>query len=167
MASRKAITVISKILEHTVAKPIPEDSLEMWQTVLAPLSDDLAMAAAMRVARTARKCFAVAPGAIYRSALEIIREDSPNPGAAWAMLNAALEEVDAGEGWGDFQALPVVIQEAAKQVGVPGLLGGNHMMADRARFLEFYDVITERAAKAQLALPAVHLEALPEENNVA
>ena len=98
MASRKAILVISKVLEHTVAKPIPEDSLEMWQTVLAPLSDDLAMAAAMRVAQTARKCFAVAPGAIYQTALEIIRDDSPNPGAAWAMLNAALEEVDAGEG---------------------------------------------------------------------
>ena len=154
MASRKAILVISKVLEHTVAKPIPEDSLEMWQTVLAPLSDDLAMAAAMRVARTARKCFAVAPGAIYRSALEIIREDSPNPGAAWAMLNAALEEVDAGAGWGDFQALPVVIQTAAKQVGVPGLLGGNHMMADRARFLQFYEVTVDRQAKALLALPA-------------
>jgi len=162
MASRKAILVISKVLEHTVAKPIPEDSLEMWQTVLAPLSDDLAMAAAMRVARTARKCFAVAPGAIYQTALEILREDSPNPGAAWAMLNAALEEVDAGEGWGDFQALPAEIQESAKQVGIPGLMGGMHVMADRARFLEFYGVITERQAKAQLALPASTREALSE-----
>jgi len=167
MASRKAILVISKVLQHTVAKPIPEDSLEMWQTVLAPLSDDMAMAAAMRVARTARKCFAVAPGAIYQAALEIIREDSPNPGAAWAMVGAALEEVDAGAGWGDFQALPVVIQTAAKQVGVPGLLGGNHMMADRARFLEFYDVITARSAEALLALPVSTQEALSEENNVA
>jgi len=160
MASRKAILVISKVLEHTVAKPIPEDSQDMWVTVLAPLSDDLAMAAAMRVARTARKCFAVAPGAIYQAALEIIREDSPNPGAAWAMLNAALEEVDAGAGWGDFQALPSEIQEAAKQVGLSGLMGGMHMVADRARFLQFYDVITERKAKAQLALPANTREVL-------
>ena len=167
MASRKAILVISKILQHTVAKPIPEDSLEMWQTVLAPLSDDLAMAAAMRVARTARKCFAVAPGAIYQMALEIIREDSPNPGAAWAMLNAALEEVDAGAGWGEFHALPSEIQAAAKQVGIPGLMGGMHVMADRARFLEFYGVITERAAKAQLVLPSSTREALSGAQNVA
>ena len=107
MASRKAILVISKILQHTVAKPIPEDSLEMWQTVLAPLSDDLAMAAAMRVARTARKCFAVAPGAIYQMALEILREVSPNPGAAWAMLNAALERVEGREGWATSCIFPI------------------------------------------------------------
>ena len=167
MASKKAILVISKILEHTTTKPIPEASLEMWSQILEPLSDDLAVTSALRVARTERKCFAVAPGAIYQTALEIIREDSPNPGAAWAMLNAALEEVDAGAGWGDFQALPVVIQTAAKQVRVPGLLGGNHMMADRARFLEFYDVITARSAEALLALPVSTQEALSEENNVA
>ena len=167
MASRKAILVISKILEHTTTKPIPEASLEMWSQILEPLSDDLAVTSALRVARTERKCFAVAPGAIYQTALEIIREDSPNPGAAWAMLNAALEEVDAGAGWGDFQALPVVIQTAAKQVGVPGLLGGNHMMADRARFLEFYDVITARSAEALLALPVSTQEALSDEHNVA
>jgi hypothetical protein len=167
MASRKAILVISKVLEHTVAKPIPEDSLEMWQTVLAPLSDDLAMAAAMRVARTARKCFAVAPGAIYQMALEILREDSPNPGAAWAMVNAALEKVEGREGWGDFVDLPDAIQAAAKQVGIPGLMGGMHVMADRARFLEFYGVITERQAKAQLVLPSSTREALSGAQNVA
>jgi len=162
MASKKAILVISKILEHTTTKPIPEASLEMWSQILEPLSDDLAVTSALRVARTERKCFAVAPGAIYQTALEIIREDSPNPGAAWAMLNAALEEVDAGAGWGDFQALPAEIQESAKQVGIPGLMGGMHVMADRARFLEFYGVITERQAKAQLALPASTREALSE-----
>jgi len=75
-------------------------------------------------------------------------------------LNAALEEVDAGAGWGDFQALPSEIQEAAKQVGLSGLMGGMHMVADRARFLQFYDVITERKAKAQLALPANTREVL-------
>jgi len=167
MASKKAILVISKVLELTTTQPILEDSLEMWVKVLEPLSDELVMKAAMRVVRTVRKCFAVAPGAIYQTALEIIREDLPAPGAAWAMLNAALEKVDAGEGWGDFQALPVVIQTAAKQVGIPGLMGGMHVMADRARFLEFYDVITERAAKAQLALPASTREVLSEAQNVA
>jgi len=58
--------------------------------------------------------------------------------------------------------LPAEIQESAKQVGIPGLMGGMHVMADRARFLEFYGVITERQAKAQLALPASTREALSE-----
>ena len=167
MASKKAILVISKILEHTTTKPIPEASLEMWSQILEPLSDDLAVTSALRVARTERKCFAVAPGAIYQTALEIIREDSPNPGAAWAMLNAALERVEGREGWGDFVHLPDTIQDAAKQVGLPGLLGGMHVMADRARFLEFYGVITDRAAKAQLVLPSSTREALSGAQNVA
>lgn len=162
MASKKAIIALSKLLESLTGKPIEGNALGIWQTVLAPLSDGLVMAAAMRVARTERKCFAVAPGAIYQAALELLREDSTDPGMAWAMVNAALENVDAGDGWGEFQALPSEIQEAAKQVGIPGLLGGKHMMADRARFLEFYKVITARKAEAKLALSTTNNDAITE-----
>ena len=162
MASKKAIGVISKLLEHTTTKPIPEDSLETWVLILEPLSDGLALKAAMRVARAERRCFAVAPGAIYQTALEILRESLPTPGEAWAMLGAALDKVADREGWDAFNELPESIQEAAQQVGVRGMVNGDHLMADRARFLEFYRVITDRQAEARLALPSSAQDAITE-----
>jgi hypothetical protein len=162
MASKKAIGVISKLLEHTTTKPIPEDSLETWVLILEPLSDDLALKAAMRVARATRRCFAVAPGAIYQTALEILREGLPTPGEAWRMLGVALDRVADRKGWLTFDKLPESIQEAAKQVGVRGMVNGDHLMADRARFIEFYRVITDRKAEARLALPSSAQDAITE-----
>jgi len=151
---------LSKLFESLTGESINGYALDVWQRVLDPISDDLLESATLAFLRKEQRRYAIMPGAIYQSALEIIREDSPNPGAAWAMLGAALEEVESREGWGDFQALPVVIQTAAKQVGIPGLMGGMHVMADRSRFLEFYNVIVGRQANDRLALPSSTREAL-------
>jgi len=162
MASKQAIASLSKLFESLTGESINGYALDVWQRVLDPISDDLLESATLAFLRKEQRRYAIMPGAIYQSALELLREASPAPGEAWAMLNAALEEVDAGEGWGEFQALPVVIQTAAKQVGIPGLLGGNHMMADRARFLQFYEATVDRQAKAQLALPTASQAAIAE-----
>lgn len=153
MASKKAIGVISKLLEQTTTKPIPEDSLDVWVMVLAPLSDELAIAATLQVARTERRSFAVAPGAIYQTALELVKAHALSPGGAWGALGEALDKVANREGWDLFDALPDEVKRAAKQAGLPGLIDGRHLVADRARFLEFYCFINNQAATAQLALP--------------
>ena len=56
MVAEKAI---SKLLEHTTTKPIPEGNLDTWVKVLEPLGDELAVAAALRVVRSETKPFAV------------------------------------------------------------------------------------------------------------
>lgn len=153
MASKKAIAALSKLFESLIGEPIPEKGLDIWVRVLKPLSDDLLEAATLRFLRKTDRRYAVMPGAIYQTALEILRTDLPTPGEAWRMLGVALDRIADRAGWSTFDQLPEAIQEAAKQVGVRGMVNGMHLMADRARFLEFYRVITDRQAEARLALP--------------
>jgi hypothetical protein len=162
MASKKAIAVLSKQLEYLLGEPIDGRAVEIWQKVLSPISDDLLERAALKFLRKEERRYSIMPGAIYQTALEIMQEGLPTPGEAWAMLGVALDKVVDKEGWDAFNELPKPVQKAAQQVGVRGMVNGDHLMADRARFLEFYRVITDRQAEARLALPSSAQDAITE-----
>lgn len=166
MASEKAIAVISKLLEHTTTKPIPEGNLDTWVKVLEPLEDELAVAATLRVVRSETKPFAVPPGAIYQAALAILREKHPSSGEAWAMVNKAItyaasrEGMWDGERFAEIHALPDMVREAAEQTGIMAMVHGSNPTADRARFLEFYREVVNQRARGMLALSDARQEAL-------
>jgi len=133
MASRKALATIIKLLEHTTTKPVPEESWDTWLRVLAPLDDDLAVEAAMRVVRHTTKPFAVPPGAIFTAAEEILAERYPSEGEAWELAR----QVARGER--TLADLPLPVRRAAEQVGLFALrevLVGDG--TTRAHFLQFY-----------------------------
>jgi len=165
MASEQTIGKISAFLGLALGHAIPPASLPIWKEILSPIPDALAEQAAMEVVRKTTACFPPAPGAVYQMALDIIREELPSPGAAWAVLGVALDAVANKGGWNVFYKLPESIKEAARQVGLRGMVNGNHLMSDRARFLEFYRVIIDQQAEARLALPASTRDALTEGEN--
>jgi len=133
MASRAALATIIKLLEHTTTKPVPEENWDTWLRVLAPLDDELAVEAAMRVVRHTTKPFAVPPGAIFTAAEELLAERYPSEGDAWELIR----QVVRGERTVD--ALPMPVRKAADQVGWFSL---REVSVDdgvtRAHFLQFY-----------------------------
>ena len=154
MASKKAIAVLSGWFECLLGKPIDQKAVKMWQQILSPFSDQLIEAATMRFLREEKHCYQVAPGAIYQAALEILREEFPSPGEAWRVLCKTLDEMakiyDESR-WEGFKELPEPVKEAARQVGIPDLVE-RRSAADRARFLEFYDVTVLTAVNLKLEL---------------
>jgi len=133
MASPKAIATLSAMLARALGHAIPAEALEVWEAVLKPIPDDLALSAAMDVLRNTTGCFAVAPGAVYQAALERLSERYPSEGEAWELVR----QVVRGER--TVEALPMPVRKAADQVGWFSL---REVSVDdgvtRAHFLQFY-----------------------------
>lgn len=168
MASQKAIAVLSKQLEYLLGEPIEGKALETWWQVLSPIQDDLLKNATMRFLQKETHRYSVMPGAIYQAALEILREQHPSPGEAWAMINEAIGDAASKEGlytddrFTEIHKLPEVVRKAAEQTGIMAMIHSRNLTADRARFLEFYQVVVNRQVKEMLALPEAEQKALKE-----
>lgn len=147
MASKQAVATISKLLEHTTTKPIPEDNLDTWVKVLEPLDDDLAVAAALRVVRRETKTFAVPPGAVFVAARELLRERYPSEGEAWQMARGIADgskpPPDAGVG-PFLEALDQVGRRQVREIAIDDF-------STRALFLRFYREEVDKAVTEQLA----------------
>jgi len=133
MASPKAIATLSAMLARALGHAIPAEALEVWEAVLKPIPDDLALSAAMDVLRNTTGCFAVAPGAVYQAALERLSERYPSEGEAWELVR----QVNRGER--AREDLPMPVRVAAEQVGWFALReAAVDDVATRAHFLQFY-----------------------------
>jgi len=133
MASRAALATIFKLLAYTTTKAVSSENWDTWLRVLAPLGDELAVEAAMRVVRHTTKPFAVPPGAIFTAAEEILAERYPSDGEAWELVR----QVVRGER--TVEVLPMPVRKAVDQVGWFSL---REVSVDdgvtRAHFLQFY-----------------------------
>jgi len=149
MASPKAIATLSAMLARALGHAIPAEALEVWEAVLKPIPDDLALSATMDVLRNTTGCFAVAPGAVYQAALERLSERYPSEGEAWKLVR----QVNRGER--AREDLPMPVRIAAEQVGWFALREATvDDVATRAHFLQFYREARRRSmAQEMLAGP--------------
>jgi len=154
MASPKAIATLSAMLARALGHAIPAEALEVWEAVLKPIPDDLALNATMDVLRNTTGCFAVAPGAVYQAALERLSERYPGEGEAWELVR----QVNRGER--ARENLPMPVRIAAAQIGWFALReAAVDDVATRAHFIQFYREARRRAVN-QEALGKPEQEAL-------
>jgi len=156
MASPKAIATLSAMLARALGHAIPAEALEVWEAVLKPIPDDLALNATMDVLRNTTGCFAVAPGAVYQAALERLSERYPSEGEAWELVR----QVNRGER--TREDLPMPVRIAAEQIGWFALReAAADDVATRAHFIQFYRE-ARRQVVSQDALGKPKQEALKE-----
>jgi hypothetical protein len=146
MITRKALATISGLFGRTIGKAIPPENLEGWEVVLSPLSDELAVQAAMEVVRTRTETFDVAPGAVYQAAMKILNRRQPSEGEAWHLAREiASGNLDRGD-------LPATVMLAIEQIGWQAL---REVTVDdsvtRAHFLSFYRESIARTGEQRLS----------------
>ena len=145
MANRETIAKISVLLGAALGHAIPKEALPVWEMVLEPIADDIALQATLEVLREAKACFAVAPGAVYTKALELLEVDYPTEGEAWEMIRAVVR--------GDMMraGLPEPVRAAADQIGWATLREWDVTDgATRAHFLQFYRAARLKTVKEGL-----------------
>lgn len=156
MASNAILGKISAILGVALGHPIPAEAIPVWRVALEPIPDYLAEQAALEVIRETKQCFAVAPGAVYSKALEIIKGNLPTGGEAWEMVRSVLR------GEKRRSDLPEGVASAAEEIGWRTL--DNMMVGDvatRAHFLRFYEEQSGKEAQRLMnALADTQREAL-------
>lgn len=147
MASTEAIGWLIRLLVAERQQTITEDRIAIWAEVLSDVPDHILKAAAIEVLRAQEGSFPITVGALYQNAMRLVKRALPTSGEAWEAVLRAIRQCDflpgtgllGDKGWGPVHALPYPIRRAAEQVGIMTLANGNTGMAERAKFVQFYE----------------------------
>jgi hypothetical protein len=150
---------LSAILKVERDQVLSIETMELWSDILNDVPDNLLAKAILEVLQTQVERFPITVGAIYQSALKMARHALPTSGEAWEMTLRAIREcryypdtgfMDGGS-WEPVHRLPFLVRRAAEQVGINALANGNTGMAERAKFVQFYEELNHVFERPVLA----------------
>jgi hypothetical protein len=124
-----------------------------WQTLQDIPSDEL-KAAVLHCLTQSGRAFAPTIGEIRGAVADIRRAASNAPSAyeAWQIVCRAITEVGS---YGSPQFESQLIDRVVRNLGWRNLCMSENQVADRARFLQAYEQLLERATKEEMLLPEV------------
>lgn len=133
-----------------------KQQLALWQKLLADLDGELIKAAALQHIAASKWFPTVAE--LRTLAVQI---DTPNTPAAiegWGEVTAALSDCTYyryADGFHHFPKFSPVTQRVVDAMGWGNLCASEDGTADRARFLQAYEMLSKRASEERLTLPLV------------
>jgi hypothetical protein len=138
---------------------VSELTLQIYARCLADVPDELLQAATVKI--VSESTYYPKPAELRAAALALVTPEEPTAAEAWGYVCRYIRRVPAG-GWYrggehvDPPALPAHIQRAVDAVGgLTYLRLSETSVADRARFLEVYQVLARRRAEEARMLPEV------------
>jgi len=150
MASKAAIATISGLLSHTLGQKLVAEQLDIWEIILEPLGDELAVEATKRMIRSRETAHAVGPGAIFAEAKRLAAMRYPTPDEAWRLAVDAAIRQRPKISWDN---LPHPVKIVANRIGYSALADlRTDDFTTRAHFLAGYRAFLDRTVEADLAV---------------
>jgi hypothetical protein len=132
-----------------------ELTAEVYLQTLADISSDELKAAVLHCITQSGRAFAPSIGEI-RGAVAELRSFSANvPSSFQAWQEVQKQILVNGGDYGKPEWSSPLVEEAVKRMGWRSLRMSEDQTADRARFLQCYEQIVERATKQEMILPQV------------
>jgi hypothetical protein len=132
-----------------------ELTAEVYLQTLADISSDELKAAVLHCITQSGRAFAPSIGEI-RGAVAELRSFSANvPSSFQAWQEVQKQILINGGDYGKPEWSSPLVEEAVKRMGWRSLRMSEDQTADRARFLQCYEQIVERATKQEMILPQV------------
>jgi len=142
------------------------ETLKVYFDILSDLPAELVQAGALEY-MSSPSAFPPTPGQIREKAVKLVKRSNrvPSPAEAWGELKTApvdgitrrSEELD--DGWHiyntPYQFSHPLVEKVARDLGWPGKFWTDNQAADRARFMQAYEVAEDRATEEQTSLPQV------------
>lgn len=146
----KALTVLSAAYPRF---DLPEETIRIYQRLLADLDFDLLKAATLQCATMCKFFPTVAE--IRDAATEIVTmaEHIPTPIEAWGEVIQAIRKIGGNSFRPDFSH--PMIDELVKHFGWHALCTSDHSFADRARFMDAYADMLKASRRRSQMLPEV------------
>jgi hypothetical protein len=155
MATPLDIAQIVKVI--SVAYPnwqVTEQTNEVYYQCLADIATDELKAAVLHCITEPGRKFAPSVGEL-RGAIGDIRVRVNNVPTTYAAWQEVLEQIRYTGSYGVPQFSSPLIERAVRQLGWRELCLSENQTADRARFVQCYDQLVERATKDDVMLPEV------------
>lgn len=156
MATEKEVAQIVAVIAAAYPNfKVTPQTVEVYYKTLADISADELQAATMQSIAEAGRQFAPSVGELRGAVLELRKSVVGVPSSYQAWQEVITQIRDNGGDFGKPVWSNPLVEAAVKAIGWRELRMSENQTADRARFLQAYEQLSERAARDEIALPQV------------